>query len=77
MVVAAGVTVLAVAVVTVPTLLFTAPVPLAKTAVRVVLAPAVRVDWAALKLLMAGAATTVTVVAAVLLVSSEEVAVMV
>ena len=57
-----GVTVLATAVATVPTALSTAPVPLAKTAVREVLSPAVRVAFAAEKLVMVGAGTTVTVV---------------
>ena len=52
---------MAVAVVTTPTLLSTAPVPLVKTGVRVVLLPAVMVAAPAVRLVATGAGTTVTV----------------
>jgi hypothetical protein len=64
-VVAVGETVTAVPLVTAPTLWSTLPVPLEKTAVRVVEAPAVMVLLAAAKLVMEGAAATVTVTSAV------------
>jgi hypothetical protein len=52
----------AVPLVTVPTLLSTLPVPLLKTAVKVVEVPAVIVEAAEVKLVIRGAGTTVTVV---------------
>ena len=59
MVVAAGVMVTAVLLVTVPTPLLMEPVPPLNTAVSVVEVPAVIVVFAAVKLVMAGGATTV------------------
>lgn len=47
--------------VVVPMLWSTLPVPPEKTAVRLVLVPAVMTDWAAVKLEITGAATTVTI----------------
>jgi hypothetical protein len=60
-VVATGVTVTAVPLVTAPTLLSTLPAPPEKTAVRVVELPAVIVLAAAVKLVITGMGTTVTV----------------
>ena len=58
----------AVPLVTVPMLWSTEPVPPVNTPVRVVLVPVVMVGAAAVKLVMAGAATTVTVAVCVTLV---------
>jgi hypothetical protein len=60
-VVDAGVTVTGVPLVTAPTLLLTLPVPPLNTPVKVVELPAVIVDAAAVKLVIAGAATTFSV----------------
>lgn len=60
-VVAEGVTVTAVPLVTVPTLLLTDPVPPLNTAVSVVELPAPIVEAAAVKLLITGGATTINV----------------
>ena len=59
--VTAGVTVVAVPLVTAPTALLTLPVPPVNTPVRVVELPAVIVGAAAVKLVMTGAATTLNV----------------
>ena len=58
----AGVTFTAVPLVTAPTALFTLPVPLLKTAVKVVDVPAVIVVAADVKLVIVGAGTTVIVI---------------
>src|ERR1019366_7948820 len=70
-VVAAGVIVTAVPLVTAPTLLLTDPVPPANTAVSVVEFPAVMVACPARKLVIAGAATTVSFAAVVVAVPTE------
>jgi TATA-box binding protein (TBP) (component of TFIID and TFIIIB) len=64
-VVATGVIIMAMLLVTGPTLLSTEPEPALNTAVRLVELPAVIVVCAAVKLVITGAATTVTVVLAV------------
>ena len=66
MVVAAGVTVTGVPLMTGPTPLLILPVPPEKTGVKVVDVPAAIVAAPAVKLVMAGAAITVTVAVAVL-----------